>query len=135
MENAPIVIIDDDIEDLDLLREMAHEIGMNNQIMAFHDPEEALDFLQSTIIQPHFILCDINMPRMNGFQLRTALLAIDSAIKEVPFLFLSTSRSPKETVFASDLKVTGYYIKSNSFAGMKEILQSIMTLLKISPGS
>jgi CheY-like chemotaxis protein len=133
MENAPIIIIDDDIEDLDLLREMAIEVGLNNDIVTFHDPVAALDFLQNTIIQPLFILCDINMPRMNGFQLRTSMLTIDSDIIEVPFLFLSTSRTGHETITANELKVQAYYVKSTSFTGMREILENIMVLLNIRP--
>jgi DNA-binding NarL/FixJ family response regulator len=103
---------------------------LSEQIMVFHNSMDALDFLQNTILQPLFILCDINMPKLNGFQLRTELLKLDSAIKETPFLFLSTSQSERDMSQAGELKVQGYYTKSTTIDGVKETFEKILILLR-----
>lgn len=131
MRDEPVILIDDDLEDLQLLEEMARDLKLTNQVLAFNNPETALDFLTKTILEPLFILCDINMPRLNGFQLRAELLKSDSNIKEVPFLFLSTSGSEREILEAKKLQVRQYYTKSNTFNGMREIFQDIVVSLNI----
>jgi CheY-like chemotaxis protein len=133
MRNEPVIIIDDDIEDLELLKAMATELRVSSQVLVFNNPEDALDFLKKTIIEPLFILCDINMPRINGFQLRTELLKSDSTIKDVPFLFLSTAKTEYELSKADTLKVQAYYTKANSFNGMRDIFENIVSSLKIGP--
>lgn len=131
MKPEPIIIIDDDNEDLALLKELTIELGFPNHVVTFDDPLDALDFLKDTVLQPLFILCDINMPKLDGFQLRSQMLALESTIRDAPFLFLSTSKTQNEILQADKLQVHAYYKKSNSFEGMKEILANIMALCKI----
>lgn len=133
MSREPIVIIDDDIEDLELMREMTVELRFPSQVMVFNNPVAALEFLETSLIEPLFILCDINMPKLDGFQLRMKLLELESTIKEAPFLFLSTSKTEKEILIANELKADAYYQKAGTFKGMKEMLENIMSLLKITP--
>jgi CheY-like chemotaxis protein len=131
MRNEPVIIIDDDLEDLELLREMITEMQFSNQIILFSNSLTALEFLKTSALVPLFILCDINMPKLNGFQLREELLNSNSKIKNAPFLFLSTSKMEREISIANELKVHAYFAKSNTLQGMKETLENILSLLKI----
>lgn len=133
MRSEPIIIIDDDSDDLELLREIITELRFPNPVVTFNDSLAALGVLKKSIIEPLFILCDINMPKLNGLQLRTELLTLESTIKDVPFLFLSTTQSENEISLSKELKVHAFYTKAPTFSGMKEILQNIMTLMKINP--
>ncbi len=133
MRGEPIIIIDDDNEDLELLKEMITQMRFPNPVLTFNDSLEALSFLRNSIIEPLVILCDINMPKLNGLEFRRELLTLDSTVKEVPFLFLTTSKPQDEISLTAELKVQAFYAKAPTFSGTKEILQSIMALLKISP--
>lgn len=133
MGGEPIIIIDDDSEDLELLKEMITEMGFPNPVITFNDPLAALSFLRKTIIEPLVILCDINMPKLNGLQFRSELLTLDSPVNEVPFLFLTTAKPEDEVTLAKELKVRAFYAKAPTFSGMKDIIQSIIDLLKINP--
>ena len=133
MRNKPIIIIDDDTEDIQLFKEIAMEMRLPNQIITFNNPLSALDFLKNAIINPVCILCDINMPKLDGFQLRTELLNSNSSIKDVPFLFLSTSKISRDIKQANELKAFAYYPKPDTIEGIKQTFYSIMSSLKISP--
>ena len=135
MRDEPIIIIDDDMEDIELFKEIATELRLPNQILSFHDPLNAVDFLKNTILEPVLILCDINMPKLDGFQLRTELLNSDSNIKNVPFVFLSTSKVSRDITHANKLQAFAYYSKPDTIDGIKQTFQSIMQALNINPNN
>ena len=97
-----------------------------NEVLLFNNPLQALDYLQRVSQLPVAIICDVNMPKVNGFQFRSKLLETLPSFLKVPFFFLSTSKSPSETQVAHDLQVNGYYQKSESFEGLRDTLQTIM---------
>jgi DNA-binding NarL/FixJ family response regulator len=127
----PIVVIDDDPEDLELIRVIGKKLHSPNEVLLFSNPLNALDYLQRVSQAPALIICDVNMPKINGFQFRTKLLEAIPAFLKVPFFFLSTSKSPFETKSAEDLNVDGYYQKSESFDGLRDTLQTMLVFAGI----
>ena len=62
-----LLIIDDDSEDCDLLKETLIEIGVKLPVYVVHDGPAAFKFLESLNGNlPRLIILDINMPIMNG---------------------------------------------------------------------
>lgn len=132
MSPNPIVFIDDDMEDLTIMSEMANIIYHPNKVIAFDTPEAALDYLRDLKDPPMFILSDISMPRINGFELRKELLSAQPGIKDIPYFFLSSSRTDEELSRSANLNISGYYQKSSSFEGMRQTLESIQSQLQAS---
>jgi CheY-like chemotaxis protein len=61
------VLIDDDQDDLEILKETLESVDSSLRCVCFSSPVEALRALFSGLITtPHFIFTDINMPGMNG---------------------------------------------------------------------
>jgi CheY-like chemotaxis protein len=60
-KNPPIVIIDDDNDDLELLSEAFKALDTKNKLHSFKSSDEALVYLNATKEQPLLILCDVNM--------------------------------------------------------------------------
>lgn len=131
MRNLPAVFIDDDNDDLDLIKEMVTEMQFPNEVLTFTNPEVALAFLIVSKIEPLFIVCDINMPKMDGYQLRKQLLNSNSKLKDVPFMFFSTMQFDQRSAPGNELKVYGSYLKPSTFKGMKETLTSILSSLEL----
>ena len=123
--HKPIIIIDDDREDLELAAELARVLHIPNQVVVFDNPIAALDYLVDHCQSVLFIICDINMPKLDGFQLRGELMDKVPGIENIPFFFLSTSKSPGEVKLSEEYKVTGYYQKANSFDDQKDIVKQI----------
>ncbi len=128
---GPIISIEDDADDQYLLKSVLDEIKIPNSVHFFNNGLEALQYLQVTTEQPFLILCDINMPIMNGLELRQKI-DDDEYLKKksIPFVFLSTSGSPKlvEEAYASTIQ--GYYQKASGFDAFRKQIELIIAYWK-----
>lgn len=61
-KGGPIIIIEDDTDDQELLKNVFLELDYRNNVIFFEDGEEALKYLTDTTIEPFIIFSDINMP-------------------------------------------------------------------------
>lgn len=66
-----IIVIEDDLDDQLLMKNAFSSLGYLNKIVFFSDGFKALEHIQLTEVKPFLILSDINMPTVNGFELRT----------------------------------------------------------------
>lgn len=124
---GPILVIDNDREDYDLVFMALKELNVPNEIRWLHGGEEALDFLRTTPEQPFLILCDIMMPEMTGIQLRAEIDKDDFLRKKsIPFIFLTVVVSKKMVEQAYDLTVQGYHLKGETYDKLKEGLDLIV---------
>ncbi len=122
-------MIDDDPEDLDMANELVKGLHVPNRFISFSEPLTALSFLQTQDDLPMFIICDVNMPKMDGFELRTELLK-HPGMEKIPFFFLSTSKSHGETVLAQECKADGYYQKAGTFLEQEKIFDQMFVTAK-----
>ncbi len=71
MNNAgPIIVVEDDPDDLLILNKVFEELEVSNKVMYFEDGLVAYKFLVEFDAKPFLVLSDINMPKINGFELR-----------------------------------------------------------------
>jgi len=129
--HGPVIIIEDDSDDQEILEEVFQKLNYPNKIIFFLDGQEALDFLNTTDVVPFLILSDINMPKLDGFALRSKI-KLDAAlqIKCIPYLFFSTASSQKSVIDAYSLSVQGFFIKQNSMAELEKTISVIMEYWK-----
>lgn len=127
MQKSPIMVIDDDVEDLELIAEAFKDLGIQNDLLCFNIAEDALNFLKESNQQPLFILCDVNMNSINGFELRQKLYDDEKLrLKSIPFLFLSTGGNRTDVTKAYDLSVQGYFRKPTTYEGIVQMLDRII---------
>ncbi|MBA2329178.1 MAG: response regulator [Flavisolibacter sp.] len=123
----PIIIIEDDPDDQELLKEVFKKLNYPNKIIFFFDGEDALDFLNRKEVTPFLILSDINLPKLTGFALREKLKTdAELTIKCIPYLFFSTAISQKAVIDAYSLSVQGFFVKESSMAEMEKTITAIM---------
>jgi CheY-like chemotaxis protein len=109
--NSPILIVEDDPDDQDILKSVCSEIGIAEHLLFFNDGSRALDFLRTTSKKPTIIICDINMPLMDGLVLLEKIMEEDFLRrKSIPFVFFSTAASPAQVRKAYDLTVQGFFL-------------------------
>ena len=129
--NGPVIIIEDDSDDKEMLDEVFQKLGYGNQLLFFTDGQQALDFLNSSDVVPFLILSDINMPKLDGFALRDKIrMDAKLQLKCIPYLFFSTASSQKAVVDAYSLSVQGFFIKQNSMAELEKTITVIMEYWK-----
>jgi CheY-like chemotaxis protein len=130
-KNGPIVIIEDDIDDQELLTEVFKELAYPNEIIFFGDGEAALAHITHTSIKPFIILSDINLPKLNGLALRQKLHNNeDLRLKTIPYLFFSTSAEQTHVVEAYSQSVQGFFVKPDNYAALKNTIFKIIEYWK-----
>lgn len=127
-KTGPIVLIEDDEDDIELFREAMRENEIENSFIIFPGGPEALEYLTTTLDQPFLIICDVNLPRQNGIEFKTA---IDSnpvlRKKSIPFIFYSTYVAQYAVNEAfSNLTVQGFFQKNDSYSEFKKIMKIIV---------
>jgi len=124
MTKGPIVIVEDDKDDQEIYTEALKAIGIPHEIRFFDGAKETLDFLKTTEEQPFIILSDINMPGMNGLELKKQMEE-DPYLKAkgIPFVFISTNATRVSVRHAHALSVQGYFEKPNNMEEIKEMLR------------
>ncbi len=123
----PIVIVEDDVDDQYFIRTICEKLGITAKLVFFEDGLRALQYLESTQEKTFLILCDINMPVMNGIELRRKIQ--ENTLlrqKSIPFVFLSTAARQKEVEEAYDLTVQGFFVKASQLTEMEKSLELIL---------
>ena len=76
-----IAIIDDEIDLVTLFREILENEGL--QVCTFTDPVEAYNKLKHSLKEYSLVISDYKMPKMNGNELCTKLISINSQLKVI----------------------------------------------------
>lgn len=126
-KTGPIIIIEDDQDDQDFLADVFQRLEYKNEIIFFSDGEQALDYLTETTIEPFIIFSDINMPKLNGIELRAKVHENeDLRMKSIPYLFFSTVAEQQHVIDAYSKSVQGFFVKPSDFNKMKDMIKNIV---------
>ena len=127
MSEGPILIVDDDVDDHFIFKEIMERLGLFNELRLFRNGYEALEYLRTTLEKPFIIFCDINMPRINGLDLRRTINNEEYLRrKSIPFVFFTTAASVAQIREAYDLTVQGFFIKEQSFIETEKTFKLIL---------
>ena len=119
------LIVDDFSTMRRIVRGLLKEIGYHNADEA-EDGSVALNLLKNGKFD--FVVSDINMPVMNGFELLSAVKADDS-LKHLPVLMVTAEARKEDIVRAAKDGAAGYIVKPFTKATLEEKVQKIMQKL------
>ena len=118
MNRSNILQVEDDDNDVFLLKHAFEKAGITNRLTVARDGEEALEYLsgdgefsdRNHFPLPHLILLDLKMPRRNGLDFLN-WLRNESALPHLPVLVLSSSAQPGDIGRAYELGVNAFLVK------------------------
>ena len=128
MKSGPIIVLEDDIDDQDILETILRELNVQNKLVFFTKADEAFRFLKSTSEQPFLIFSDVNLPGQNGIEFKRQI-DDDKELrkKSIPFLFYSTSVDQQTVNKAyTQMTVQGFFQKSHSYEEIKKRIKLIL---------
>jgi CheY-like chemotaxis protein len=132
-QTGPIIIIEDDKDDQELLNEIFLELKIPNIIKFFNSCFQAFDYLLTTVEKPFLIISDINLPAMTGLELCRKLYEHNSLKKKtIPFVFLTTTNDQLVIAQAYDMFIQGFFVKPSSIHELKETIRMIVEYWKFS---
>lgn len=127
MNNNPILVVDDDAEDLEIIRMAVEELNINNPLLLFRTGMQMMDYLHSTQIKPALIMCDINMPGQDGYEVKKQLDADDTIQhKHISFVYFTTSAADEHIHMSARLAVQGFYTKPTNYKAFKQTIKTIL---------
>ena len=119
------LIVDDFSTMRRIVRGLLKEMGCNNADEA-EDGAVALQMLKSQ--RYDFVVSDINMPNMNGFDLLKAIKANES-LRHLPVLMVTAEARKEDIVLAAQSGAAGYIVKPFTKATLEEKVQKILLKL------
>ena len=119
------LIVDDFSTMRRIVRGLLKEIGYTNAEEA-EDGAVALNMLKGGKFD--FVVSDINMPAMNGFELLSAVKA-DDTLKHLPVLMVTAEARKEDIVRAAKDGAAGYIVKPFTKATLEEKVQKILQKL------
>lgn len=124
-----ILLVEDDDVDVMGIKRAFKKSNVTNPIYRAKDGIEALEILKGAnghqpLLRPFLILLDINMPRMNGFELLKEIR--DDLNQKTALVFiLTTSKQEEDIVRAYGYNVAGYITKSDFNNGFLKVIEMI----------
>jgi two-component system chemotaxis response regulator CheY len=120
-----ILIVDDFSTMRRIIRGLLKEIGYLNSEEA-EDGVAALDALRNAEFD--FVISDINMPNMNGFEL-LAEIKKDETLRHLPVLMVTAEARKEDIVRAAQEGAAGYIVKPFTKATLEEKVAKILQKL------
>ena len=116
------LIVDDFSTMRRIVRGLLKEMGCNHADEA-EDGVVALAMLKAQKFD--FVVSDINMPNMNGFELLKAIKA-EEALKHLPVLMVTAEARKEDIVLAAQCGAAGYIVKPFTKATLEEKVVKIV---------
>lgn len=130
-----VLVVEDDPDDIFLIREALEAGGFNGKVMMAIDGQEALEYIMGAgpfhdrnfFPVPELILLDLNLPKRNGFEV-LQFLRRHKTLKRVPVVVLTTSSTQQDVDAAYELGANGYLQKPGNFHSFIESLKRLYTM-------
>jgi CheY-like chemotaxis protein len=130
--NFPILLVEDDPNDVWLVKHAFQSAGISNPLRIVNDGQEAVDYLQgqghfgdrSAFPLPKLVLLDLKMPRLNGFDV-IGWMRRHYPWKLTPIIILSSSALPQDVNRAYELGANAYMVKPADFRALERLFRTI----------
>ncbi|MFX1304731.1 MAG: response regulator [Promethearchaeota archaeon] len=127
---AHILLVEDNAADIQLTKQVLKENKIVSTLDIVRDGVEAIDFLKrrgkfSNAKPPNLIILDLNLPKMNGFEVLKELKH-DDKIKRIPVVILTVSDAKEDLIKAYNLHANCYVIKPLEMKDFYRIINSIV---------
>jgi two-component system, response regulator len=126
MPHKVMLLVEDNPDDMEFALLAFRDNGLCEHIVIARDGQEALDYLFSSPAEekPGFILLDLKMPRVDGFEVLRQVRAHE-ATHCLPVVILSSSKEDRDVEECYRLGANSYVQKSLDFTKFTESIRQI----------
>ena len=124
-----ILLVEDNPGDVRLTQESLHDAKVHNSMIVASDGLEAMACLRregkyASAARPDLVLLDLNLPRMNGFEVLDAIKE-DSDLKRIPVVVLTTSQAEQDIIRSYNLYANAFVTKPVDLEQFIQVIKSI----------
>lgn len=126
-ELKPILIVEDNRRDLELVLEAFGQVGLENDIVIANDGEQALSRLFNDgpgRVLPAVILLDLKLPKIDGMEVLRRIKA-EPATRKLPVVVLTSSRDERDLEACYEAGGSAYVVKQTRFEDFVASVRSL----------
>lgn len=132
MSRETILLVEDNPDEAELALLGFKRISGDYDVEVVSDGEQALEFLFAKGLysnrdierKPALIILDINLPRLNGFEVLQQLRS-NGSYSATPVIMLSSSDEPSDIIKGYELGTNSYLRKPVDYESFADLLQQI----------
>jgi len=115
------------VDDFSTMRRIVRNLLKESGYAEADEAEDGVAALQKLrALKFDFVVSDINMPNMNGFQL-LAEIKKDEKLKHIPVLMVTAEARKEDIVAAAQQGAAGYIVKPFTKATLEDKVNNILT--------
>jgi len=132
-ENKKILIVEDNENDVELIKRKFRIREINTRVFVVNDGEEALDYMHhrgefsdpGKYPVPDLIILDIRMPKVNGIEVLREIKS-NKMFKSIPVVMLTVSTLKRDIFDTFDAGGEHYVAKSVAFEKFESTVEPII---------
>ena len=131
MSDSDILLVEDDSNDVALIRRAFARAGLDVRLHSVEDGEAAVQYLsgagpyadRAAHPLPDVVLLDLKLPRRSGLEVLAWVRGV-ARLKRLPVVVLTSSRESTDVNGAYDLGANSYLVKPGSFEDLLGLVQA-----------
>jgi len=129
MNQRTILLVEDNPDDVELTLRALKANRITEKIIVARDGVEALALLEEWVLHPEsslpaLVLLDLNLPRVDGFEVLRKLRA-EERTAHLPVVILTTSREERDLMSGYGLGANSYVHKPVEYAAFSEAIRQL----------
>jgi twitching motility two-component system response regulator PilH len=120
MTQAKVYVIDDEFETLAFMEQVITEAG--HQVETFTDGNQAVEKMQTST--PDMVFLDLQMPRINGFQVLKAMRQV-RRLDDVPVVLLSALSAVTGSEYCPETLEARYGVRPDAFVSKPVLPEAV----------
>ena len=127
-----ILLVEDNPDDVDLLRESLKGVQMPHHLNVAEDGEAALAYLkgEGAHARPDVILLDLKLPRKSGHEVLREIKD-DESLKRIPVVVLTTSQDERDVLKAYNHHASCYVVKPMDLTQLLDVARWLDDWFKV----
>ncbi len=126
-KDMKFLVVDDFATMRRIVRNLLKEAGITN-VEEAEDGAVALNMLKGSKFD--FVISDINMPNVNGFEMLRQIRA-EPQFKSLPVLMVTAEAKKEDIINAAQIGASGYIVKPFTKAVLEEKLGKILSKMQL----
>ncbi len=124
-ELCSVLVVDDEPPIVKMVEHLLRDMGITS-IYKASNGFEALDYFAGSVNVVDLVICDWQMPKMDGLEFLRRLQALRM---ETPFVMLTSRKTADDIITAKKARVNAYITKPFTAAQLQEKVAKILTNL------